>query len=285
MNGSQNLRTLLRLDGEHPCPADGNLHRLILSEYERGYVANWRAPSPISSCRLKAVELLKNSASPQHEYILAVVVDSNDHTVGYIRLERTDVSRSVLSPTRCRSPASSTSHSSSDLPPAVHRISIYNDEPPRDGARVVYSYTWLDAGRRPSLVELAAVVVAIHEDKQCYWYAGMLMYAIVGEDVKGLVSSAAVQYPDNEQGGRIMVKANKAGTFATLFRIVTTQDISAEHARLEPALKAKKTAFHEQLAAYRHDLLHRVQFERTSPEDLERLQDEFKSRDETRVSG
>ncbi|RDX54559.1 hypothetical protein OH76DRAFT_1552583 [Lentinus brumalis] len=223
-DGDQKLRTLLRLPGEQPLP-----------------------PPPLARCRLQTVELLKKTTSPQHEYILVHVVDGNDQPVGYIRLEWAVKPEHVSRSVRSRYSACSSSHSSFDLPPTVHRVSIYNQQPSLDGASVVYRYTWPDAGRRPSLLVFAAVAVVVNDDKPDY-------DPMLHPDVKMLHSNATIKYPNNLEEGGGYVKASKAGTFADLFHIVTTKDISAEHARLEPALEAKKVESAQRI----HAILDRI---------------------------
>ncbi len=260
-DGDQKLRTLLRLPGEQPLPQDGFFDDIVLHVYELDFF-DWTAPPPLARCRLQTVELLKKSTSPHHEYILVHVVDGNDQPVGYIRLEWAVKPEHVSRSVRSRYSSCSSSHSSFDLPPTVHQVSIYNQQPALDGASVVYRYTWPDAGRRPSLLVLAAVAVAVNDDKPdydpmlhpCYWHAGLLMSALVGEDVKMLHSNASIKYPNNLEEGGGYVKASKAGTFADLFHIVTTKDISAENARLEPALEAKKVEFAQRI----HAILDRI---------------------------
>ncbi|TFK80500.1 hypothetical protein K466DRAFT_591815 [Polyporus arcularius HHB13444] len=106
----------------------------------------------------------------------------------------------------------------------------------------------------------------------CYWHAGLLMAALVGEDVKTLHSNAAIKYPNNLEEGGGYVKAKKAGTFADLFRIVTTKDIAAEQARLGPTLEAKEIEFAERAQAIL-DNIHRYIAEgrKRSPEEREEV--------------
>ncbi|KAL1949044.1 hypothetical protein VTO73DRAFT_10850 [Trametes versicolor] len=239
--------------------------------------------------RIRTVRLKKRRPGrPEHEYILVELVSGNgplasDVVIGELKVGRDE--RAVYGPShgnasKNASADRSASSTFSTRPGIFSRdywvISTYI--PPRDAATfkpddtcadtTVFVYTF-DEASAPSVSDLLVAASILSDDspdyilseRQCFWYAGMLLGILLGDiDTDPLVQptaqktsfSTAFVLPDPNVRRPKPVFAGAAGTFKKLFEVVTKKDIDLLYnSEFRQAYQSQRAEVDEQLRAAR----------------------------------
>ncbi|KAI8976652.1 hypothetical protein BD414DRAFT_539197 [Trametes punicea] len=102
----------------------------------------------------------------------------------------------------------------------------------------LYTYDFPCASNAPSFPQFLAALQAIHNyspnylllSRQCYWFAGMLFRALVGEAVQNLQAQTDATVKHAADADK-RVSTKNAGTFKRFFKLVTGADVDAEFKR------------------------------------------------------
>ncbi|KAL1949008.1 hypothetical protein VTO73DRAFT_10814 [Trametes versicolor] len=245
-----------------------------------------------SPVRIQTVRLMKRlNTRFEHEYLVADLVSGNGRrtnviVIGELKVERAYDSRhgnALKNASADASRASSDSTPGPSTPSGSSPLSaMFNRDPipakdtitfnPANTSAdtTVFLYTFGEASA-PSLLDLLVAADTLSSqyaeyilfERQCYWYAGMLLRVLLGDidaDPKVRPGAAAQNtrfspafIPNSEDAPPAEpVLAGRAGTFKNLFNIVTQRDIDLlYHSEIKQAYQSRQAEVRELLEAPR----------------------------------
>ncbi|KAH9847992.1 hypothetical protein C2E23DRAFT_906717 [Lenzites betulinus] len=201
----------------------------------------------LANAALGTIELykqIKNRA--EHEYLLLTIVNKTTHLsfagppLGLIKIDRTYDHADGNQVFAAASSSSISSSSIKDAPasiPANDALILFPTTPSDHKGVISVSFTLENA---PSWLDVLVAAKAVHKHSpdyillspQCYWYAAMVMRVLIGDQDPRILASAQstefeVAFDPTPTSGRTprTVVPGREGTFKSIFRLVTAQDI------------------------------------------------------------